>query len=590
MRLITLSFWCFLTVCGNAMVKYDEGRLELNGVQLLQDSDNKNAYYYIPPYPRISRLSNGDFEFFCIKYVGGKGKEDSGGLLHALVQFSLPPEEFKELQKALKDLLPDAVLMGAVPLLEDDGEGSPPGFRIVSSILDVNSAGNFTTQIITSGNAPLVAGSKAAIAAQLTPDGSTLLWESFSGPTSDISVVIQAYYHALVKAYHARITADLAVVYEHFSSFQNKQGGFKREQTRQAIDSLTQAGVIDIQIADMSDAYDVNSQQYADLVNIITEKIVDLMFNVKSGWAKLPDMEAGVMPDEIKERYERGAFVSFFVGNGTQPYIPDDQLILKTKQEIRNFKFSLNLTQSTAIKVPIYSAGNVGGFYDAFKDDKRYFRIVDMNDPSFQSREIYFQMDGKFVDSFEEMIDHVSVRVQKHYTDTLHNAFVSTLIFNKEAITQGKFLQSLSYKRLGDGSDQWLEYEYQVGWKLLGIDSIILMPPAGWTSVNVSSVMIQPPFEKREIEIDMDHEQFESMGYQSARIRFASILCGQPYKGKSIVIRKSDLNDSVKTNVYHDSNETVVYQVNWYGSNNRTQEELRVLDEDYLFLVPPPLK
>jgi hypothetical protein len=385
------------------------------------------------------------------------------------------------------------------------------------------------------------------------------------------------------------VTADLEIVYDHFSSFQNKQGGFKREQTREAIDSLAQSGIIDIQIADMADAYGVSSQQYADLLNIITEKIVDLMFNVKTGWAKLPDTEAGVRPDEIKERSERGAVVSFFFGNGTQPYIPDDQLLLKTKQEIRNFKFSLNLIQSTAIKVPVYAAGNLGGFYDVFKDDNRYFKVVDMNDPTFQSRDIYFQMDGNFVDSFDELVDQVSVRVQKRYTNTEHNPFISTLIFNSEAIRQGKFIQSLSYKRLGEITDSWLDYEYQVGWKLLGVDSIVMMPDTGWTSVNVPSVLIQAPFEKREVEIDLDREQFESLGYQSARIRFASILCGKPFKGKALVIRKSDENESLKMNVYHDINETVVYQVNWYGSNSRKEEDMKVLEDEYLFLVPPPL-
>jgi hypothetical protein len=572
----------------SAIVKYDEGRLEVNGIQLLQDNENLNSYYYIPPYPRISRLNNGDFEFFCIKYVGTKGKEDSGGLLHTLVQFSLAPDELVALQAALTELLPGAVVMGPVPMMEDDEEGSPPGFSIVSSILSQSGSNQFTTDVITSGKAPLVSGSKAAIAARLTPEGSTLLWESFSGPTSDISVVIQGYYRALVKGYHAVISADLEVVYDHFSSFQNKQGGFKRRQTREAIDSLAQTGIIDIQIADMSDAYDVNSSQYADLLNIVTEKIVDLIFNVKTGWAKMPVTESGIRPDEIKERYEHGAFVSFFVGNGTQPYIPDDQLLLKTKQEIRNFRFSLNLTQSTAIKVPIYSAGNVGGFYDAFKDDERYFRVVDMNDPSFQIRQVFFQLDGNFVDSFDEVLDHVSVRIQKRYANPDHNAFAGTLIFNKESISQGKFIQSVEYKRLGDPSDHWLAYDYQVAWKLLGIDSTFMQPDSAWRTSGAPSISLQPPFAKQEIEIDLDREGFEAYGYQSARIRFGSILGGKPFKGKAIILRKSDVLESVRTNIYHDPDQAIVYQVSWYGANNKTEDPMRVLEEDYLFLIPPP--
>lgn len=563
--------------------------MEVNGVQLLQDSDNPLVYYYIPPYPRISRLKNGDFEFFCLKYVGTQGKEDSGGLLHALVQFSLPPEEFEELSQALMEKVPGAMLMGAVPLLESDEEGSPPGFRIVSSILREGEDNNFTTRVITSGKAPLLPGSKAAIAAELSADGATLLWESFAGSTSDVSVVVEGYYRALVKAYHAKITANLELVYDHFSSFQNEQSGFSREQTRQAIDSLAQGGVINIEIADLSESYGVNSKQYADLVNIITEKIVDLMFNVKTGWAKLPDTERGIEPDELKERYERGAFVSFFFGDGTQPYIPDDQLLLKQKHEIRNFHFSLNLSQATAIKVPVYSAGNLGGFYDVFSGNNQYFRVVDMNDPAFQIRDVHFQIDGSYTEAFGEVVDHASVRVRKRYSNEEHNAYSGTLTFNKSGLDQGKLIQSLSYKRLDD-AESWLEYEYAVAWKLLGIDSTYMVPDSGWREANLSSISLQPPFERREIEIELNPELMDLRGYQSARIRFASILGGKPYKGKTLILRKSDTGESIKSNIYHDRGESVVYQVSWYGNNNKSEESLKVLDDDYLYLIPPELK
>jgi hypothetical protein len=522
--------------------------------------------------------------------VGTRGAEDSGGLFHTLVQFSLTAGETAALQEALSEKFEDAVVMGPVPMMEDDEEGSPPGFSIVSSILSQGSAADFTTSVITSGRAPLVSGSKAAIAAQLTPEGATLLWESFAGPTSDISVVIQGYYRALVKGYKAVITADLELVYDHFSTFQNNQSGFKRRQTREVIDSLAQTGIIDIQIADMSDAYDVNSSQYADLLDIVTEKIVDLIFNVKTGWAKMPSTESGIRPDEIKERYEHGAFVSFFVGDGTQPYIPEDQLLLKSKQEIRNFKFSLNLTQSTAIKVPIYSAGNVGGFYDAFKEDDRYFRVVDMNDPSFQVREVFFQLDGNLVDSFDEVLDHVAVRIQKRYANPDHNSYAGTLIFNKEVISQGQFIQSVAYKRLGDPTEHWLSYDYQVAWKLLGIDSTFMQPDTAWRMSEAPSVSLQAPFVRQEIEIDMDREGFQERGYQSARIRFGSILGGKPFKGKAIVLRKNDTAETMRTNVYHDPDEAIVYQVTWYGASSKVEDPMHVLEDDYLFLIPPEQK
>ena len=587
LRFFLLAAYCLIIGISHAVVKYDEGRLEINGIQLLQDSENALAYYYIPPYPRISMLENGDFEFMCTKYVGLNGKASSGGLFHVLVQFSLSKEETKELEKRLKEKIPNAILMGAVPMMEDEEKKDAPGFRIVSTILNAQEKNPFTSNIITSGKAPFLPGSKAAIAAHLEPDGATLLWDSFQGVTSDVSIVVEGYFLAKVKAYKATVKADLEVVYQHFSSFKNNQSGFTRDQATHILDSLCQSGTIDIDVADMSAGLKVDTEPYQNLLNIITERIVDQMFNVKSGWAKIPETEKPIQPTDLKERYQRGAFVRFFVGDGTQTYIPDDQLLLKSKTEIRNFHFFLNLNQSTVIKVPVYSAGNIRGFYDEYKNDKRYFRVVDMNDPDYQFREVHFQINGSFIPSFGDIIDQVSIIVQKDYPDENANSFTGILIFNKASIDSGKIIQSLSYQRLGDKTEDWLKYKYKVGWKFIGVDSMITVPEKDWTTTDLSSISIEPPFDRTDVEVGIDKQLQEQAGIQSVRIRFASMLFNKPYKGKMLVLRGSNADESMKTTVYHDKDQPLVYQVNWYSNNGIVEDKLKVLNDDYLFLIPP---
>lgn len=579
---------CFLLVAhiANAIVKYDEGRIEVDGIQLFQDSENGNAYYYLPPYPRLSISKDGDFEFLCAKYVGTEGRESSGGLFHALVQFSLTKEEVIELEGKLKEKFPKAVIMGPVPMLENE-DGNAPGFRIVSTILDTTSAAGFSSSTITSGKAPFLPGSKAAIAAHLEPDGATLLWESFQGATSDVSVVVEGYFRAKLKAYHATVNANLEIAYDHFSSFDNVQSGFTRDQATEILDSLCQSGAIDIDVADMSAGLDVSTEAYQNILTIITNKVVELMFDVNAGWAKLPESEAPAQPTDLKERYQRGAFVRFFVGDGTQQYIPDDQLVLKKKTEIRNFHFFLNLNQSTVIKVPVYSAGNIRGFYREFGDDKKYFRVVDMNDPAFQSREIHFQIDGNFIGSFGDVIDQAWVLVEKEYPEDKGDVYTGSLVFNKTRIDSGEIIQTLNYHRLGDLSETWKQFRYKVGWKFIGIDSVITVPDSGWVTSSHSSISIEPPVEKSEIEIAVDRKLLEESKIQSVRIRFASILFQQPHKGEMVVVRANEADEKVSASVYRDKGEPVVYQVNWYTTNATVQDELKILDDDYLFLVPP---
>ena len=74
-----------------AQVNYENGRMVINGIQLLQDSNDSDSYYYMPDYPRLALKEDGDFELLCMKYIG-QGGNASGGLFHALIQFDLPEE------------------------------------------------------------------------------------------------------------------------------------------------------------------------------------------------------------------------------------------------------------------------------------------------------------------------------------------------------------------------------------------------------------------------------------------------------------------------------------------------------------------
>ena len=85
-------------------------------------------------------------------------------------------------------------------------------------------------------------GSKAVVAALLTQQGATLLWDSMSGPTSDVSVAIHAYYEAAVKAYNAKVTAKMETVYTHFSRISNQQQDYTRRQLRNVVDDLQRTG------------------------------------------------------------------------------------------------------------------------------------------------------------------------------------------------------------------------------------------------------------------------------------------------------------------------------------------------------------
>jgi hypothetical protein len=199
-------------------------------------------------------------------------------------------------------------------------------------------------------------------------------------------------------------------------------------------------------------------------------------------------------------------------------------------------------------------------------------------------------VDGNFIPSFGDIIDQVSVLVQKDYPAESAHSYNGTLLFSKSKIDSGKVIQSLAYQRLGDRTEQWLNYKYKVGWKFIGIDSIITTPLKDWTNASVPTVSLKPPLNRTDVEIGINKQLLQQEGIQSVRIRFASILFKKPFKGKTLVIRPNDANESLKTVVYHDENQPVVYQINWYTNKATVEDDLKVLDDDFLFLIPPKVK
>src|SRR6185295_3238427 len=134
-QLLTLCFvFSAMTSSLNATVLYSEGSYVIGNVQLLRDMDNVKAYYYVPTVPHLARKPDGTFEFLCLKYVGETG-EASGGLFHALVEFTLPDTALAIIEKELQKRVPGAFIAGAVPMMTGatkEGEDAPSSFEIVS--------------------------------------------------------------------------------------------------------------------------------------------------------------------------------------------------------------------------------------------------------------------------------------------------------------------------------------------------------------------------------------------------------------------------------------------------------------------------
>ncbi len=585
--LLAVALW--LATPADALVRYAEGARFIEGVQLLQDAQDENAFFYLPQFPRLATKEDGEtLEFLCVKYVGSDAGKASGGLFHALVEFTLPDDLLASVKRKLDEEVPGAVLRGPVPLMQavEDGEEGLGGFRIVSATLNDTGEGGFTRNVLSSGRAPLTPGSKAVVAAMLNEEGATLLWETLSAPTSDVSVSITGYYEAVVPAYNARVTAEMETLYEHYSKVGNKQGGYTKRELRDISDELVRNGDITVEVVDRSKALEIDTKTMAGILDVVTSKLTDLMFDAEAGWSKAPDKEISVGANQIKGRQKRGWFSKTFGGTEDTAYYTDNQYVLKERTDIQRNRFQVNLTQSTTIRVPVDSSGNLGGLYSSLKDDTRYFRIVNTADTAFERQKVNFQIDGAYLDSFQDTLNFVSVEMKKSYQSGQPD-FTSSLVFTHEDVKNGRTMKEISFPRLGEEGASWRDYQYRVLWSVRDRPTVSVPTGDAWETASDPAVSLVPPFQKRLVEVDADRALFAERGIRSAVLEFATPIAGKPKLQRKATLRPDDAEATSSVAIYHDRGRPVGWRVTWYSREGKLESDAQPLTSEYLFLVPP---
>lgn len=585
---ILLLICMLASPCAFAVVMFDEGREFIDGIALLRDKEVPTDYYYLPTAPRvvIDEVTNKP-KISLVKFVDPAGKT-SGGLVHFLFSLDLPPEQIISLNDKLGKQVPGARLKGPVILrAEGDEDSGGASFKIISSTISKQGGeDSFTTSVVSSGIAPVTPRSQAAVAARLNEQGATLLWESLTQPTSDISVAINASYEAALPAYRGRVFANIETVYSHMFRVMNNQEGYTKSEIRKQMDEMVREGVIEVDVTDRA-GLSIDTSQMAGIMTLVTDKLVNMIFDTTQGLSKLPEAEK-VPANVVEGRQERGFLAKVFAGTGNQEYVTDLQYTIRKKEDIKRGTFSMVFTQNTTIRVPFNSTGNIAGLYDAWGDDQSLFRVIGLNDAAFERREVFFEVDPMFYQAFQDNINSVSVRFVKGYPERENQEdFTGEVIFNQNDVKEGAFSKSLVYPRLGLTGSDWHDYQYRVLWSFRGGKTIGI--PSGVESLkdsNAPSTSLSPPANLTRIEIDGDAATMSDANIRRAMVEFNYSLFGEN-KSKSVALLP-DAKEILNTvSLLHDKEGEIQYRVRWYSKHGTSTQQWKALDDVYLFLVPP---
>jgi len=322
-------------------------------------------------------------------------------------------------------------------------------------------------------------------------------------------------------------------------------------------------------------------------VDLITGKLTEVIFDQKTGFTAIPEKEKAVEKGQIKGRQKKGFLAKLFTSTGNQKYFTDSQYVLKKREDINRAVFNINLTRRAVIKVPVDTAGNISGLYKEFSSNPEMFRVVNLSDPAFQKRELFFRIDGEYIGAFEKIMNYAGISIKKMHKGQADAT--GELIFTREDIRDGRLSKSWKYARLGEKNSDWLKFGFRTTWSLQGQHKVRQPEdPDKWISSTDPIITIAPPLERTDLEVDADRFLFEDADMRSATIEIRYKIFGKEKKQRLSVMRATDAESVTSVVVFNDPNTDIEYRVNWYPTKGKPEKgQWQKMEDTYLVLSPP---
>jgi hypothetical protein len=501
-RLLFIGFSLFIISCvAHGELLLDTEPIQAGNVMLFKDHADEHGYHYMPLSPRIANWPDGTPKFSFLQYVR-TGKEVTGGVLHFLVTYALTDEDLREAEKELRKIDEEGIIIGPVPFTKGD-------FHIISST--AGEGGIFTRKVTGTGKAPLLAGAEAAVSIALNEEGSTFLMESFKRPTSDVSVQFVMTYQGLTPAYEASLTVEWDKVYDH-KEFKVEVGNFFTSAKIQGVfDDLKESGAIVLEVTGEDTKMD-------DLLTTAYNILTKMMFEAKPVSTEDLGKASGKSGSNWLGKLFGQAHASFSM-----------------KKVKMSGKYTVDLRRRKRDQREIPLTGNIGNFYEEHGSNQEIFGVVDLDDPTFEERTIHVILDGEDLETFKEFINFAGLTFKKEYEDENMKASTNDVIFDNSKFTENGNKLSFSYRRKGDSTEKWLEYEYKPIWSYIGG----LEVAGDWTKTSQPVITLAPPHQYRFIEVLAEEENLEENGIIRIAVQFKHANFGKEIQ-REVVLRKGE--------------------------------------------------
>jgi hypothetical protein len=229
----------------------------------------------------------------------------------------------------------------------------------------------------------------------------------------------------------------------------------------------------------------------------------------------------------------------------------------------------------------IVMSGNIGGVYQKYGEDARFFSVVSLDDPTFQERSVEVILDGQDAADFKTYINAVSVMFRKaRFSGPPLEGEVK---FVGQQFAQSGNRQSFKYGRLNEAATEWLDYEYKPKWSFYGG----VEWEGEWTKTSDSVLTLTPPVRRRTIQVSADEDNILQNSVKALAVQIKHTLYGQDIL-KEVVINY-DKGDPLSTDyayIHEDGHLGYSYKVIWLFLDGREiQTDWMTKESPFIYAV-----
>lgn len=546
-----------------AEVELDKAPLQIGNALLFKDHAEAGAYYYMPNQPRLAYWPDGTPKLTFLKYTKAGKEEAKGGILHFFVKYGLDEQELNKVRQDLAKQDPKAKLKG--PIVFKKGT-----FLVVSAA--AGEGGVFTRKIIGEGKAPLITGSEVSVSIAVTPEGAAFLEEALRQPTYPVSVRFDMTYEGLTPKYQANATVSYSKVRTYFEQYKKWKIYKKKKflfwewyvqkgtgEELRISDDLRSAGAVKIDVTG-------EDQNMEAILQTVVDSVMREMFDMK--------ME---LPGENQEGEQGGGQE----GGSSQPQQQNKPYGVSTtmKSVTRSDTWTVNMTKRLRQDRETGPMdASIGDTLRKFKNNKKVYDIINLDDPDLQDRRVFAILDGEDFDTFKKYINFVTVSFKKAHPSG--EPTTRDIIFNAQSFAERGNMLEFVYPRLGEGAS-WLGYEFKTTWSFMGGIKV----DGTWTRSEEAAVNLFPPHRYRQVDVIADEENVKAHNIKLITVAFKNKIFDREKTGETKILPSETL--LTKYEYLHKENDMgFQYEVTWLlGDGRRASSGWQTTTDPFVYAL-----